>query len=243
VKIATDHLYTAAELCTPKFELPSPERVEVDGRTVLVVTVPEGISQVYGVEGHYLAREGSHRRALTPDELRALLSRRGLFAFDRLLVPGARRDHLDRESHGCLNLRERRAGAPNSRDAIRDSSMGLLAGCPSLLAQSAPALSGGISVVLPSPLLQLPPVEGAVTGHRTRVAQLRDGSSAVGKLACVSDFALLEGAHMRAHLACPLRHVSSATLRLHRGSRISSQEVCECSRIPTNIREQWGTTS
>jgi ATP-dependent DNA helicase RecG len=95
VKLAIDHLYTAAELCTPKFELPAPERLDVDGRTVLVVTVPEGLGQVYGVEGHYLAREGSHRRALTPEEIRTLLSRRGLFAFDRQPVPGATRDRLD----------------------------------------------------------------------------------------------------------------------------------------------------
>ena len=63
--------------------------VVVDGRTVLVVAVPEGLGQVYGVEGHYVAREGSHRRALTPEEIRALLSRRGLFAYDREPVPGA----------------------------------------------------------------------------------------------------------------------------------------------------------
>jgi ATP-dependent DNA helicase RecG len=95
VKRTTDHLYTAAEMCTPKFELAAPERVEVDGVTVLVVQIPEGITQVYGVEGHYVAREGSHRRALTPEEIRSLLSRRGLFAFDRLPVPGATRAHLD----------------------------------------------------------------------------------------------------------------------------------------------------
>jgi len=95
VKIATDHLYTAAELCTPKYELAAPERIDVDGRTVLVVTIPEGLGQVYSVEGHYVAREGSHRRALTPEEIRALLSRRGLFAYDRQPVPGARRADLD----------------------------------------------------------------------------------------------------------------------------------------------------
>lgn len=95
VKIATDHLYTAAELCTPKFALPEPERLDVDGRPVLVVTVPEGLGQVYGVEGRYVAREGSHRRALTPDEIRSLLSRRGLFVYDRQPVPGARRADLD----------------------------------------------------------------------------------------------------------------------------------------------------
>jgi len=95
VKIATDHLYTAAEMCTPKYELAAPERIDVGGKTVLAVTVPEGLGQVYAVEGHYVAREGSHRRALTPDEIRALLSRRGLFTYDRLPVPGATRAHLD----------------------------------------------------------------------------------------------------------------------------------------------------
>jgi len=95
VKLATDHLYTAAQMCTPKYELAPPERVEVDSVTVLVVHVSEGLGHVYGVEGHYVAREGSHRRALTPEEIRSLLSRRGLFAFDRLPAPGATRAHLD----------------------------------------------------------------------------------------------------------------------------------------------------
>ena len=95
VKIAIDHLYTAAALCTPKLELPAPECVLIDGRTVLVVAVPEGPGQVYGVEGHYLAREGSHRRALTPEEIRALLIRRGFFAYDREPARLATRAHLD----------------------------------------------------------------------------------------------------------------------------------------------------
>src|SRR5260370_640545 len=43
----------------------------------------------------WVAREGSHRRALTPGEIRELLSRRGLFAFDRLPVPGTTRADLD----------------------------------------------------------------------------------------------------------------------------------------------------
>jgi len=95
VKIATDHLYTAAEMCTPKYDLATPERIDIGGKTVLAVTVPEGLGQVYAVEGRYVAREGSHRRALTPDEIRALLSRRGLFAYDRLPAPGATRADLD----------------------------------------------------------------------------------------------------------------------------------------------------
>ena len=95
VKIAVDHLYTAAGLCTPKYALPAPEQIDVDGRIVLSVTVPQGLNQIYGVEGHFVVREGSHRRALTPDDIRSLLSRRGLFAYDREPVPGATLAHLD----------------------------------------------------------------------------------------------------------------------------------------------------
>ena len=46
VKIATDHLYTAAALCTPKLPLSTPERLDVDGVTVLSVTVPEGLAWI-----------------------------------------------------------------------------------------------------------------------------------------------------------------------------------------------------
>jgi ATP-dependent DNA helicase RecG len=95
VKIALDHLYMAAAMCTPKYELAAPEQVTVDGHTVLVVTIPEGLGHVYGVEGHFVAREGSHRRALTSDDIRSLLSRRGLFAYDREPVPDATRAHLE----------------------------------------------------------------------------------------------------------------------------------------------------
>lgn len=57
VKIATDHLYTAATLYTPKLMLPAPEQIDVAGKTVLAVTIAEGLGQVYGVEGRYVVRE------------------------------------------------------------------------------------------------------------------------------------------------------------------------------------------
>ena len=85
-------------------------------------------------------------------------------------------------------------------------SAGLLVGCPSLLAQPAHAVSSGISVVLPSPPLHLLLVEGTVARCRPRVAQLGDGVLAGGKLAGIGDLALLEGAHIRAHLNGLLRH-------------------------------------
>jgi len=94
-KLARDHLHTAAGLCNPKLELTPPEEIAVDGRVVLVVAIPGGLRQVYGADGRYVIREGSFRRPLGADELRALLSRRGLFNYDRLPAPGATRAHFD----------------------------------------------------------------------------------------------------------------------------------------------------
>jgi len=96
-KRALDHLYTAATLCSPRFDLLPPEQVEVEGRRVLVVTVPEGLRDAYSVEGRFVARGGSFRRTLDADEIRALLHRRGRFAYDMTIVPGATRAHLDEE--------------------------------------------------------------------------------------------------------------------------------------------------
>lgn len=70
VKITTAHLYTAAELCTPKLPPSTPEHIDGGAVTVLAVTVPESLGQVSGVEGRYVVREGSYRRALTPEENR-----------------------------------------------------------------------------------------------------------------------------------------------------------------------------
>lgn len=94
-KLTLDHLYTAATLCSPRMELPPPERVEVGGRLVFVVAVPEGLRDAYSVDGRFVARGGSFRRTLDADGIRSLLGRRGRFAYDASVVPGATRAHLD----------------------------------------------------------------------------------------------------------------------------------------------------
>ncbi|MDQ2831700.1 MAG: ATP-binding protein, partial [Chloroflexota bacterium] len=81
-KLTLDHLYTAAALCSPRFDLLPPERVEVAGRLILVAVVPEGLRDAYSVEGRFVARGGSFRRALDADEIRSLLNSRGRFAYD-----------------------------------------------------------------------------------------------------------------------------------------------------------------
>lgn len=96
-KLTLDHLYTAATLTSPRFDLLPPERVDVGGHLVIVVTVPEGLREAYSVEGRFQARGGSFRRTLDADEIRSLLNSRGRFAYDTTIVPGATRGHLDDE--------------------------------------------------------------------------------------------------------------------------------------------------
>jgi len=96
-KLTLDHLHTAATLCSPRFDLLPPTRVDVDGRLVLVVAVPDGLLDAYSVEGRFVARGGSFRRTLAADEIRSLLNSRGRFAYDTTIVPGATRAHLDDE--------------------------------------------------------------------------------------------------------------------------------------------------
>jgi ATP-dependent DNA helicase RecG len=96
-KLAVDHLHTAAGLCSPKLELTPPEEIEVGDLLVLAVTVPAGLRQVYSADGRYVVREGSFRRTLGAEEIRGLLTRRGLFAYDTMAVPGAIRSDLDPE--------------------------------------------------------------------------------------------------------------------------------------------------
>lgn len=94
-KLALDHLYTAASLCSPRFDLLPPERVAVDGKTVFVVTIPDDRGQAYSVDGRYLERKGSFRRTLDGEEILILLNSRGRYAYDATIVPGATRVHLD----------------------------------------------------------------------------------------------------------------------------------------------------
>ena len=68
-KLALDHLYTAAGLCSPRFPLLPPEPVDVAGRTVLVVTIPDDQDNAYSVDGRYQVRGGSFRRTLAADEI------------------------------------------------------------------------------------------------------------------------------------------------------------------------------
>ncbi len=127
-KLTLDHLHTAAVLCSPRLDLLPPERVEVDGKMVFVVTITDDRRRAYSVDGRYQVRKGSFRRTLDGDEILALLNSRGRYAYDATAVPGARRSHLDERLVGFFATRFA-SGERMDPDALLEA-RGLLARTP-----------------------------------------------------------------------------------------------------------------
>jgi ATP-dependent DNA helicase RecG len=72
-----------------------PELTEVEGHTVLAVTVPPGLPNVYSYRGKYLVRDGTQNRPLEPRQLRRLMMERGTASFEALRPEGASLDDID----------------------------------------------------------------------------------------------------------------------------------------------------
>lgn len=95
VAAARDLVLEAALSCTPPLILPLPQPFTHEERTLLVVSVPAGLSQVYAVRGKYLRREEGANQPLPPEALRRLLLERGEVSWEREPPPGATLDELD----------------------------------------------------------------------------------------------------------------------------------------------------
>lgn len=92
---ARELLLEAALACTPPLVLPMPHLARVGNATLLIATVPAGLSQVYALHGKYLRREGATNQPLGPDALRRLLTERGEVSWERGVPEGASLDELD----------------------------------------------------------------------------------------------------------------------------------------------------
>jgi len=92
---ARELLLEAALACTPPLILPLPQAVQLGAVTLLVASVPAGLSQVYALHGKYLRREGGTNQPLGPDALRRLLLERGEVSWERATPEGATPDELD----------------------------------------------------------------------------------------------------------------------------------------------------
>jgi ATP-dependent DNA helicase RecG len=106
--------------CEPPLVLPRPELAEVEGKQLLVVTVPSGLPHAYALRGKYPARDGKRNRTLGPRQLRQLLRERGEDNFEAQIVPGATLDDLNREglSAYCKLFLSQEGVRPRLEDAL-----------------------------------------------------------------------------------------------------------------------------
>jgi len=98
---ALDRTLKAALAVDPPLIIPLPQTTELGGETVLLVTVPPGLSHVYSYRGKYLVRDGARNRPIEPRQLRRLMMERGAVSFEALLPDGARLEDVDWEKAGA----------------------------------------------------------------------------------------------------------------------------------------------
>jgi ATP-dependent DNA helicase RecG len=77
-----------------------PKIEEVEGKPVLVITVPPGLPHVYSYKGKYLVRDGARNHPLDPRQLRRLMMERGAVSFEALVPDGARLEDVDWDKAG-----------------------------------------------------------------------------------------------------------------------------------------------
>lgn len=82
--------------CEPPLVLPRPATMMLEGKPLLLVTIPAGLPHAYAVRGKYMERDGKKNRALGPRQLRDLLRSRGEGNFEAQVLQGATLDELNR---------------------------------------------------------------------------------------------------------------------------------------------------
>lgn len=90
-----DRTIEAGLLTDPPLILPTPQILDTDKGTVVVVQVPPGLPHLYSIGGRYLTRTAAQNRPLTTPELRRLLFERTDAGFESSAVAGASLQDLD----------------------------------------------------------------------------------------------------------------------------------------------------
>ncbi|MCC7161726.1 MAG: putative DNA binding domain-containing protein [Anaerolineae bacterium] len=145
VETAREKTLAAGLRCEPPLVLPRPVVAILQGKPVLIASIPSGLPHAYALRGKYLEREGKKNRALGPRQLRDLLRQRGEGNFEAQVLQGATLDELDRErvdayaklfltdvssrsrwDEGTLDLLYRRGCLAKESGAYRPTVAGLL---------------------------------------------------------------------------------------------------------------------
>jgi len=98
---ACDRVFQAAILADPTLVLPLPRLVTARAAgkagplNLVMVSVPDGLPNVYCLDGRYLGRQGPQTNPLSARQLYRLLHQRGTLQFETRLVPEASLQDLD----------------------------------------------------------------------------------------------------------------------------------------------------
>jgi ATP-dependent DNA helicase RecG len=90
-----DTALAAALSTTPPLIIPLPRTLEMDGRTMVSITVPPGLPHVYSLDGRYLVRDGPQNNSLLPRALRRLMMARGELRWEAQIPDAVSLDDLD----------------------------------------------------------------------------------------------------------------------------------------------------
>jgi ATP-dependent DNA helicase RecG len=105
-----DCVFQASLRVDPPLVLPLPGVETIGGLPVVRVIVPQGLPNVYSLDGRYFGREGTQTNPLPARRLRQLLVERGVVQFETLVPPAASLEDLDAQKVAAylrrLNLPE-----------------------------------------------------------------------------------------------------------------------------------------
>jgi len=90
-----DLVFQASLLVDPVLVLPVPVVQNVSSKQVVIVSVPDGLPNVYHLQGRYLMRDGRHNVPFPARQLRELLVARGVLQFESRVPPDAGMEDLD----------------------------------------------------------------------------------------------------------------------------------------------------
>ncbi|MBL8156183.1 MAG: ATP-binding protein, partial [Anaerolineae bacterium] len=94
---AVDTALQAALSIDPPLIIPLPQVFRLNGKPLVMMSIPTGMPHVYALEGRYLHRKGSENALLRSDELRRLIMGRGEASFETEAARGASLADLDWE--------------------------------------------------------------------------------------------------------------------------------------------------
>ncbi len=90
-----DLAFQASLLVDPVLVLPVPVVQHVSGKQVMIINVPDGLPNVYQLQGRYLTRDGRRNVDFPARQLRELLVARGVLQFESRVPPDAEMDDLE----------------------------------------------------------------------------------------------------------------------------------------------------